>query len=205
MFADVTREIPGSSKFKNSDEMAAVILQRRIETVVFHSKHLQGAARQGFRSFLRAYTTHSADAKGIFQLPLLHLGHVAKSFGLRENPKSIRAEEDVIGKIFNGEYSAANVDNSKDSEKKRRDDKYALARLAKKDPNKRNTSKEDEGCSSSGEVGRIKKKAGDKQVIRKMSSKSLGGLTVSGKFRKAKDGYFRKKLKEQSTSEFAGV
>ena len=32
----------------------------------------------------------------------MHLGHVAKSFGLKESPKTIRVNDDTIGKIFNG-------------------------------------------------------------------------------------------------------
>ena len=38
----------------------------------------------------------------IIQVQSLHLGHVAKSFGLKESPKTIRVNDDTIGKIFNG-------------------------------------------------------------------------------------------------------
>jgi ATP-dependent RNA helicase DDX31/DBP7 len=38
LFADVVQHIPGAAKFKNNDEMAAVILQRRLERVALASK-----------------------------------------------------------------------------------------------------------------------------------------------------------------------
>ena len=40
--------------------------------------------------------------KGIFRVQSLHLGHVAKSFGLRSNPSAIKTKHDVIGEIANG-------------------------------------------------------------------------------------------------------
>ncbi len=55
------------------------------------------------------------DTKGIFSVQSLHLGHVAKSFGLRESPKALRSSEDVIGKIFNGAYSVLNTRNSENN------------------------------------------------------------------------------------------
>lgn len=49
------------------------------------------AARQGFRSHIRAYATHVKEERGVFDMSQLHLGHVAKSFGLREAPGGIGA------------------------------------------------------------------------------------------------------------------
>lgn len=47
------------------------------------------AARQGFRSHIRAYATHVKEEREVFDITALHLGHVAKSFGLREAPGGI--------------------------------------------------------------------------------------------------------------------
>ena len=55
-----------------------------------------------FFSFLFFPLLNSA---GIFRVQALHLGHVAKSFGLRESPTNLRNNEDVIGKIFNGVFA----------------------------------------------------------------------------------------------------
>lgn len=46
-------------------------------------------ARKAFASHLRAYATHPADEKHIFHIRHLHLGHLAKSFALREAPGTI--------------------------------------------------------------------------------------------------------------------
>ena len=71
---DVSKQIPGSLKFKNVDELAAVILQRRLELIVEKNKLLTQAGEQAFRSFVRAYASHSVDTKGIFRVQQLHLG-----------------------------------------------------------------------------------------------------------------------------------
>jgi ATP-dependent RNA helicase DDX31/DBP7 len=63
MFLQTAKDIPGAKKFKNTDEMVGVILQRRAENVVGSSRPLSDAAAQAFRSYVRAYATHSADSK----------------------------------------------------------------------------------------------------------------------------------------------
>ncbi len=47
------------------------------------------AARKAFRSHIRAYATHVRDERVFFDIMQLHLGHMAKSFGLREAPGGI--------------------------------------------------------------------------------------------------------------------
>lgn len=41
------------------------------------------------QSFIRAYATYPRELKHIFHVRSLHLGHVAKSFGLRDAPKNL--------------------------------------------------------------------------------------------------------------------
>ncbi|CAM9866095.1 unnamed protein product, partial [Heterosigma akashiwo] len=52
--------------------------------------------RSAFQAYIRAYATHKADMKHIFNVRLLHLGHVAKSFALKDCPKAIK----VSGKMM---------------------------------------------------------------------------------------------------------
>jgi ATP-dependent RNA helicase DDX31/DBP7 len=47
------------------------------------------SARQSFKSHVRAYATHVREERGYFDKGQLHLGHMAKSFGLREAPGGI--------------------------------------------------------------------------------------------------------------------
>lgn len=51
-------------------------------------------ARNGFKSHIRAYATHTKEERGHFDITQLHLGHTAKSFGLREPPRGIGAGVD---------------------------------------------------------------------------------------------------------------
>lgn len=50
---------------------------------------LLDSARQAFRSHIRAYATHVKDEREFFDITQLHLGHMAKAFGLREPPGGI--------------------------------------------------------------------------------------------------------------------
>lgn len=54
---------------------------------------LKKLAKEAFRSWVRAYTAHRGDLKRIFVVKKLHLGHVARSFGLKEQPS-------LVGKSF---------------------------------------------------------------------------------------------------------
>jgi ATP-dependent RNA helicase DDX31/DBP7 len=47
-------------------------------------------ARRGYQSHIRAYATHVATERHIFNMQTLHLGHLAKAFALRDKPGSIK-------------------------------------------------------------------------------------------------------------------
>lgn len=51
-------------------------------------QHLE-MARRAFQSCVRAYATHVAAERVIFDMKSLHLGHLAKAFALRDKPGSI--------------------------------------------------------------------------------------------------------------------
>lgn len=183
---------------------------------------------------------------------------MAKCFGLRDSPKTIRVHDDTISKIFNGLYSAA-LFNDKEAKKRARDEKFSLSRGVKKavqaakpaqtggnkwrggstDSNVPKAAAAtasvaggggDTGSSSSiGGVTRPKTPTptahtsteervtntskpipviipSDKRKLRiGTKAVTLGSrvLAPSGKFRKSSDGYFKKKLRNQSSSEFS--
>uniref|UniRef100_UPI00358F95BF ATP-dependent DNA helicase DDX31-like isoform X2 n=1 Tax=Myxine glutinosa TaxID=7769 RepID=UPI00358F95BF len=56
--------------------------------------HLQ-QARKAFQSYIRAYATFPTSLRHAFNLRSLHLGHVAKSFTLREAPGAVACKTDV--------------------------------------------------------------------------------------------------------------
>ena len=185
----------------------------------------------------------------------MHLGHVAKCFGLRDSPKTIRVHDDTISKIFNGQYSAA-LFNDKEAKKKARDEKFSLSKSVKKDkistkpvqsggnkwrggasdtniPKEKDFNQKTENTKNlSTPVARAEeystydsKKSknddfiitntskpipiiipSDKRKLRIGTKSNINGTKVlapSGKFRKSTDGYFRKKLRDQSSSEFS--
>jgi hypothetical protein len=68
-------------------------MQFYIEEFVEKSKELHLQARKAYISYIRSYSTYSSELKSIFYVKNLHLGHVAKCFGLREAPKEIADSE----------------------------------------------------------------------------------------------------------------
>jgi ATP-dependent RNA helicase DDX31/DBP7 len=231
LFVDTVRFVPGAAKFKNSDEMCAVILQRRIEQSVVKSKPLCAAGKQAYQSFIRAYATHSADSKGIFKVQLLHLGHLAKSFGLLDHINTPTGKEDTIGKIMNGAYSLANLQagNTKEAKQQARDQKYSLSSKRKERSDAPSATEKaskkarrqeageavvvegrDAGPSKrkvKNDIARAKQK---NQKLRVMGGRGSsagaageGGLAPSGRFRKS-SGYFKKQLRSQAQFEFSG-
>lgn len=77
---------------KNVEECANS-MQFYMEEYVEKVSEMQTLARKAYISFIRSYSTYSLEMKKIFHIKNLHLGHVAKSFGLREAPKEIVQRE----------------------------------------------------------------------------------------------------------------
>ncbi|XP_069039565.1 ATP-dependent DNA helicase DDX31 isoform X2 [Lepisosteus oculatus] len=67
----------------------ATVLQSALESAVHSSAESTQAAKKALQSFLRAYTTYPAGLKHVFHIRTLHLGHTAKSFGLRDAPRGL--------------------------------------------------------------------------------------------------------------------
>lgn len=73
-------------------EFAAVKWQTFYEELVARDVDMHNKAVSAFQAFIRAYATHSKETKSIFHPRSLHLGHVAKAFGLKEEPTSVVSE-----------------------------------------------------------------------------------------------------------------
>ncbi|NWR34821.1 DDX31 helicase, partial [Tachuris rubrigastra] len=69
----------------------ATVLQTKFENHVHSSEGTLRWAKKALQSFLCAYTTYPRNLKHIFHIKSLHLGHVAKSFGLRDAPQNLTA------------------------------------------------------------------------------------------------------------------
>ncbi|XP_058549697.1 probable ATP-dependent RNA helicase DDX31 isoform X2 [Neofelis nebulosa] len=67
----------------------ATVLQTVFEDYVHSSERRVSWAKKALQSFIRAYATYPRELKHIFHIRSLHLGHVAKSFGLRDAPQNL--------------------------------------------------------------------------------------------------------------------
>ncbi|CAH7686134.1 ATP-dependent RNA helicase dbp7 [Phakopsora pachyrhizi] len=70
-------------------ETRATDIQMSVERWVIENSENTKLASIGFSSHIRAYATHPSEEKRFFHVKNLHLGHLAKSFGLREAPQQI--------------------------------------------------------------------------------------------------------------------
>ncbi|OAA47679.1 DEAD-like helicase [Metarhizium rileyi] len=66
-------------------------LQLHFEQRLLNDTKRLELARNGFKSHIRAYATHTREERVHFDITQLHLGHIAKSFGLRDPPGGIGA------------------------------------------------------------------------------------------------------------------
>jgi ATP-dependent RNA helicase DDX31/DBP7 len=71
-------------------EERATEWQLEVERWALESPKYLEMARRGFQSHIRAYATHVAEERRIFNMQTLHLGHLAKAFALRDKPGSIK-------------------------------------------------------------------------------------------------------------------
>ncbi|KAM0948295.1 putative RNA helicase [Dioscorea sansibarensis] len=66
-----------------------LLLQKAVESFISSEPKLKQLAKDAFCSWVRAYTAHRGELKKIFMVKKLHLGHVAKSFGLKDQPSLV--------------------------------------------------------------------------------------------------------------------
>ncbi|XP_022078405.2 probable ATP-dependent RNA helicase DDX31 isoform X1 [Acanthochromis polyacanthus] len=78
-----------SSALQQDIRERATVLQTDFENFVHSDAESLQAAKKALQSYLRAYTTYPAHLKHIFHIRSLHLGHAAKSFGLRDAPQGL--------------------------------------------------------------------------------------------------------------------
>ena len=63
--------------------------QLDVERWVIDNNRASEMARKAFISHVRAYSTHVAKERSIFDVKALHLGHLAKAFALRDRPGNV--------------------------------------------------------------------------------------------------------------------
>ncbi|KAF6173815.1 hypothetical protein GIB67_003816 [Kingdonia uniflora] len=88
-------------------------LQKALETFISVEQKMKQLAKDAFCSWIRAYTAHRGELKAIFMVKKLHLGHVARSFGLREQPS-------LVGRSFQMESKKRKNNQKQKGNSKRR-------------------------------------------------------------------------------------
>uniref|UniRef100_A0A7S1TMT7 ATP-dependent RNA helicase n=1 Tax=Erythrolobus australicus TaxID=1077150 RepID=A0A7S1TMT7_9RHOD len=79
---------------ESDQDAAAALRQKSVSRSIVSdesSAELQNLAANGFRAYCRAYATHSKSTRHIFHIRNIHLGHAARSFGLRRSPAELDA------------------------------------------------------------------------------------------------------------------
>lgn len=89
----IPMELPFETHAKIADEQSytakAEALQLHFEQRLLDDRKRLELGRNGFKSHIRAYATHVKEERCYFDMGQLHLGHMAKSFCLREAPGGI--------------------------------------------------------------------------------------------------------------------
>ncbi|PYH71755.1 putative ATP-dependent RNA helicase [Aspergillus vadensis CBS 113365] len=84
------RGFGGNVESQNVDwEEKATEWQLDVERWALENKNYLEMARRAYQSHIRAYATHIANERSMFNIKELHLGHLAKSFALRDRPSKI--------------------------------------------------------------------------------------------------------------------
>lgn len=90
-----SKDIDTSKKILDWDTNATT-WHLNIERRILEDSQFKNLAIKGYSSYVRAYATHISVEKKFFNVKCLHLGHIAKSFGLRERPKTMGMQNKKI-------------------------------------------------------------------------------------------------------------
>lgn len=112
-FGLVEKVVPKGSGGRHWEE-SATEWQLDIERWIIDDKSAAEMARRAFVSQVRAYATHIAKEREIFDVKGLHLGHLAKAFALRERPgnmgRGVGGGDKVIRRNQGGKKRAVDGD-----------------------------------------------------------------------------------------------
>jgi len=83
--SDILKYLGDGKKTRRVEERAQSV-QNSMEESISEDKELHQKAVSAYKAYIQGYATYPKSMKHIFHVKLLHLGHVAKSFGLRKAP-----------------------------------------------------------------------------------------------------------------------
>ena len=118
-------------------EARATEFQLDVERWVLSEQENREMAKRAFQSHVRAYATHVASERKYFDIKELHLGHLAKAFGLREAPKrmnvqGMRGDTRAMGKGGRGRDRKEGVGGNRGAERSGEGEGFGADDSAKK-------------------------------------------------------------------------
>ena len=93
---DTARLLEGAGVKETQQEELLMRYQKMFEQKILDDKNLLLQCRLAFQATIRAYAAKSTEVKKCFVLQNLHLGHLATSFGLKEPPKQIKVNQEIL-------------------------------------------------------------------------------------------------------------
>ena len=93
---DTARLLEGAGVKETQQEELLMRYQKMFEQKILDDKNLLLQCRLAFQATIRAYAAKSTEVKKCFALQNLHLGHLATSFGLKEPPKQIKVNQEIL-------------------------------------------------------------------------------------------------------------
>lgn len=120
-----TSGLVGNKSAGTDHETLATNFQLDIERWVLSDPKIKESAKNAFQSHVRAYATHIAGERKYFDIKDLHLGHLAKSFGLRDAPgkmnvAGLRGKGQSTGKTQRSHASTNEGGKGEDAQKLKR-------------------------------------------------------------------------------------
>ncbi|ODV89004.1 hypothetical protein CANCADRAFT_58047 [Tortispora caseinolytica NRRL Y-17796] len=91
-YDELLKEVYGQRMWQEK----ASVWQLALENWILEDSKAMSLAKAAFTSHVKAYATHVGAERSIFNVKNLHLGHISKSFGLREAPKAIGKEKNTF-------------------------------------------------------------------------------------------------------------
>ncbi|KAF9357093.1 ATP-dependent RNA helicase dbp7 [Mortierella sp. AD094] len=103
-------------------QQPATDIQNSFERYNLHTPDNMAIARGAFWAFVKSYATHPSTEKHIFHIKNLHLGHIAKSFALREAPSDIpQPKKKKAGGLRPGGKQGEEVDETRANRKSQKE------------------------------------------------------------------------------------
>mmetsp|Transcript_27278 Transcript_27278/g.82899 ORF Transcript_27278/g.82899 Transcript_27278/m.82899 type:complete len:266 (-) Transcript_27278:130-927(-) len=92
-FASLQQALCGRNASSRDIYVMELALQKLLESTVDSEPMLHALSSSAYQSFLRAYAAHSKAEKRVLHVSMLHLGHLAKAFALKETPTAISRQQ----------------------------------------------------------------------------------------------------------------